>query len=785
LSSDPSPLYVPGRYLYDAMVASVKPKTGNFEFIGTNVKRFDAYPKASGQGLYSRDVSFPNMLYGKFLTCPYPHASVDSIDITKAQALPGVRAIYTYLSTDAVSPTTIPLNKIVTSQGLPLIPQEAKWEGEYSAVAVCAESEEICDAALELISTKWKQLPFYTTVDAAKSDSTRLALEANVYRNLITSDFPNYKEDSTFDVAAGLKAADVTISDTLRLHQYPHTGAEPDSIVAKWEGDALTLWMHTQTFQAGFDVYATLLGIPGSKVKLVVSYNGGMFGQGQLCSTQSYRLFLMAGIFSAKTGLPVKMQMSRKDYLYGSEAEGVHTFTIGAKNDGTITAVKGDFVIGQGAPGGSGTLWASTNHVMNWVRYDLTCPYTAHYMSYETNTQPKWWNRSEQNQNARFLQAVIDRTADALGLDPTDVYLKNARRAAPSATGVVQKGKQLVGWSTKWHKPGALTLSNGHLHGLGFYVGHSWGNYIGQSGSPSSSTSPSAGLRINPNGTVTLIGVKDDVGCSEHTTYAMIVAEEMGMKFEDVYFPLQDTTSGHTPQASGGAAGCHGNSWLFAKLGIQAKASVLSTAATALKTTADKLDMKDSVIFVKSTPTTTLPMSKLTTAPIEISTSVTGLGWAEENMGGIFTPFHCYQALFPEVEVDPNTGEVDVTNVVLAYDVGKALRPATVEGQLYGQAFMAVHRAVESSDIIFDPQTGVRLNADFLNTHISTTLDCGPINPAWMEVTPSDGAYGNTGVGEMNIAIACAIISAVHNATGKWIDPPITPDRVLRALGKA
>jgi CO/xanthine dehydrogenase Mo-binding subunit len=784
LSIDPFVLYPLARKVYDDMVKAVVPKSGNFQVIGKNMTRFDAYPKASGQAMYTRDMQLPGMLYGKILACPYPHASINSMDISKAQALLGVRAILKYDTPDVVPPCTIAVKDVKTNQSLPLLPKEGMWEGEFMGVAVCADSEEICDAALKLITIDWKQLPYNLTADDAKKDPANLKLETNVKRNLILSDFPSYKEDSTYDVEKGLKDADVTITDSLKLHQYPHCGAEPDSALSKWEGDALTMWMHTQTFQAGVDVLGTLLGIPGSKVKLVIPYQGAMFGQGQLCSTQSYRLFLLSAVFAAKTQKPVKMLMSRKDYLYGSEAGITHSFTIGAKNDGTITAVKGEFLISQGAPGASGTLWASVNHCANWVRYNLKSPFTAHYLSYETNTQPKWWNRSEQNQNARFLQAVIDRTADALGLDPTDVYMKNARRPQPSAIAVIAEAKKRINWSAKWHKPGALTLPNGNKHGLGFYVGHSWGNYIGQSGSPSTANTISAGMRINPNGTVTIIGCKDDIGCSEHTTYSMIVAEEMGLRFQDVYYPLGDTSSGHSPQGSGGAAGCHGNSWLFANLGITGRSKVLALAAVALKTTPAALDIKDSVIFVKADPTKTLALSKLTTTPIEFDASVTGYGWAEENYYGIFTPFHCYQVMFPEVEVNTETGEVDVTNVVMAYDVGKALRPATVEGQLYGQAFMATERAILQTDVYYDPQQGVRLNANFIDNHIATSLDCGPIDTAWMETTPSDGAYGNTGVGEMNITLACAIVSAVHNAIGKWIDPPITPDKVLQALGK-
>jgi CO/xanthine dehydrogenase Mo-binding subunit len=771
------------------MVATVKPKTKNFEYIGTNVKRFDAYPKASGRAVYFRDVSLPNMLYAEFYASPYPNAKITAIDTTKAAALPGVRAILTYATPDTIAPTTIPVNKMVTMQGIPFISQQANWEGEYMGAVVCADTKEICDAALELLNITWNvSSTYYTSVAQAQTDPTTLQMQASYYRDKIATDFPKYTEDPTQDVVAGLKAADITISDTITMHQFPQTGAEPSSAVATWNGNACNAWLHGQTYYTQVEQIAASLGIPTSALTLNLVYQGGQFGQGQLYTSASSRMFQAVAVLSAKLGQPVKMEMSRKDYLFGGEPDVVDTFTVGAKKDGTITAVKGNFLIGQGAPGASGLLWVEVNHIANWVRMDLTCPYTADYSSYQTNTPPKWWCRSEQNQNARFLQTVIDHVADALGMDPTQVFLKNARtQPSTSAIAVINQGKQMVGWDQKWHlasKP--VTLPNGNLYGIGCCVLHSWGNYLG--GNEDTTGYPaaiSAGLRINTDGTVTVLGAKDSIGCNEQTTYATIVAEELGMKIGDVYYSEYcDTNSGYNPQNSGGSAGCHGNSWLFAKLAIQAKAQVLALAATTLKTTADKLDIKDSVIFVTASPTTTLAMSALTTNPIVIGTQALGFSWAEENMFTIFTPVSCYQATFPEVEVNPNTGLVTVTNVVQAYDVGKALRPSTVTNQLNGNIYMGMWRGALESDIIFDPQTGRRLNADFINTQISTTLDIGTVNAQYMEVVRSEGAYGNTGCGEQEIATLCGLVSAVHNATGKWVNPPLTPENVLKALGK-
>lgn len=783
---DPHPLYPVARAKYEQMVAEVPSKKADFQYITKSMPRYDALPKATGKAKYTRDAQLPGMLYAKFLTSPYAKAKIKSIDTSKAEALPGVKAVLTYLSEEIILGIPIPVKDIktptggYTAGGLPFIPQEANWEGEFVGAVVCAESLEICDEALKLIDVQWEELPFATNVEDAMNDPTRKKLETGWKRNLIVSDFPNYMEDEAYDVDKGLKEADVIVERSCRLHQFFHAGAEPDSALAKWEGDELTVWVHsvTQHIASGSVALGRSLGIPSSKINMVYLYQGGSFGQNQLLSAQAARLLIASILFAKKTGKPVKAIMSRKDYYYGGEAEGVYNFKIGVKNDGTITAVKGEFLIGQGAPGGSGSLWALADHVANWVRYDLKCPYESHYLSYETNTVPKWWTRSEQNQNARFLQAVIDHAADALEMDPAEVYLKNARMPEPSAKAVIEEGKKRIDWDTKWHKPGTKILPNGKYHGIGFYFGHSWGNYA--------STYINAALRVAPDGTVTIIGAKPDAGVSAQTTYAQIIADEMGVRFEDIYFsPTSETKYGYALQEDGGAASNHGNSWAMAKLGITARKKVLGLAAPKLGVNPEDLDMKDSVIFVKADPSKKIMLKDLATT-FTVEASVGGYGWSEENVYGIFTPFHCYQAIFAEVEVDPDTGQVDVINMVSAYDIGRVLRRASAEGQIYGQACMAVWRAVQQSDLIHDPQTGVRLNADLLNTQVSTCLDCENVdNIALMEVGHSDGAYGNTGVGEMNITQVCALISAVHNAIGKWVDPPVTPDRVLKALGKA
>jgi CO/xanthine dehydrogenase Mo-binding subunit len=802
------PLYAAARAKYEAMAQEIQYKKGDLQFVGTNAARFDAYPKASGNAMYASDIQLPGMIWGKFLHSPYAHAKIMSIDTTDAAAIPGVRAILTYADAEPIDATLpIPITKMLISGSVAdsggvinsesdltfVIPQSANFEGESVGVAVCADSEEICDEALTALKIEWKELPAVLNVEQAMAEGAPLCFDnkpGNVWlpmsssRGKILGDNP-YNEDETYTVEQGFKDADIIIEDRIKWDPIPMHGAEPNSAIAKWDDNKLTIWIHTQRPQSRPAQLSAVLGIPASNIVMNFPYNGGCFGQNHLWSSEQARYDVVTALLAKKAGRPVKMQMSRKDYFLGSDIEAIIDMKIGCKNDGTITAVYGDILWGGGAPGGAATLWGGYNHAFNWIDIDLKCAYKTDSTTYFVNKVPVWWWRSEQDVNARCLQQVIDYVAYATGVDPAEVFTKNARINNEGQKSVIEEAKAQIDWDTKWHKPGARTLSNGKLHGMGFYFGHEWGAYT--------DVNVSAALRCNPDGTVTVQGIKEDLGCSEHTTYAMIVAEEMGMKLSDVNFPVMNSDCGYVLQGSGGASGLSGSAWCLAKLGIKAKTEILKRAVTVFGvTSADELDMKDSVIFAKADTSKTLPIAKLFTITdggstwMFTSSEIGGYYWMEENIYKIFVPMHCYLAFLCEVEVDPETGGVDVIKVVTVNDVGKAIRPATVDGQLYGGTFMALGRGLLQDQTIYDPGTGVRLTSDLLHTHIAINKDCGPITTVIKEFGHGEGPYGLMGVGEDTTdSGSCAFMSAVYNAIGKKVDPPCTPVSILKALGKA
>jgi len=795
-------MYATARAKYDAMVKEIQWKKGDLQYVGTDVARFDAYPKASGSAIYASDIQLPGMIWGKFLHSPYAHATIKSIDTTAAKAIPGVRAIITYDETAPIDPVVIPrpvpeMSVTASINALNLsamvLPQTANFEGESVGVAVCADTEEICDEALAALDIEWEVLPAVLNIEQASAPNAPLCFEskpgniwhkATASRGTILSDNP-YNEDTDYTVEQGFKDADIIIEDRIRWDPTPMHGAEPNAAIAKWDGNKLTMWIHTQRPQNRPSQLANVIGIPASHVTMNYPYNGGCFGINHLWSSEQARYDVMAALLSKKAGLPVKMQMNRKDYFVGSDVEAIIDMKIGCKNDGTITAVYGNILWGSGSPGGSGALWPAYNHAFNWIDIDLKCAHKTDCIAYYTNTAPKWWFRSEQNVNARVLQQVVDYVAYATGVDPAEVFSKNSRVNNDSLKGVIAEAKSKIDWDNKWHEPGAKLLPNGKLHGMGFYFGHEWGAYT--------DVHVSAALHCSPDGTVSISGIKEDLGCAEHTTYAMIVAEEMGVKISDVNFPIMNSDCGYILQGSGGASGLSGSAWCLAKLGIKAKAKVLALAAPVLEVaSADELDMKDSVIFVKADKTKTLPLAKLfglgdgTSKWLFESSEVSGYYWTEENIYKIFVPMHCYLAFLCEVEVDPETGGVDVVNVVSVNDVGKAIRPATVDGQLYGGVFMALGRGVLQDQAIFDPSTGVNLTADLLGAQIAINKDCGPITTVIKEYGHGEGPYGLMGVGEDTTdSGAPAFMAAVYNAIGKKVDPPCTPLHILKALGKA
>jgi len=388
----------------------------------------------------------------------------------------------------------------------------------------------------------------------------------------------------------------------------------------------------------------------------------------------------------------------------------------------------------------------------------------------------------------------------------------------------VQKGKAAIDWDNKWHKPGAKRLPNGKLHGLGFCWTHEWDDSGG---------SGEAAIRIERNdGTATIFGSHADCGLNGETAYCQVAADELGMRLEDVHFQGQ-IDAGFFAMSPDTSCNMSVNGYAVRNAARLLKRKILEAAVSPKgatqrgsappafpNKTADELDIKESVIFEKANPSNRKTLAEFVgrsrvTGPISqdsgdfkrsfgaekdhslqvaqksnklpFTAPLFNDGWQVQL--GAFSNTRlrlCRQAHFMEVEVDDETGEVEVTKVVNVNDVGKVINWDGCEGQQYGGTFMAVGRG-KTEEVVHDRKTGVMLNGNLLNYKVQTMLDIGSIDTILVETGGGYGPYGVVGIGEdIATVVPTLIVPAVQNAIGKWVDGmPVTPEKVLKALGRA
>lgn len=752
-----------------------------FQVIGKNsLRRFDAHPKASGRAKFCMDSVPKDALVGKILRSPYAHARIQRLDVSKAEALPGVEAVITYR--DEETKNLAPMGTVdqnwtgVVRDFVPVFNDRAGWEGEDVGVALAAVSEDIADKALDLIEVEWEELPFVLGAEEALEPGAVL-LHPEYASDPSTGLDPGrnqmfFREVKEGDIESGFAEADYTMEFTFTQPQIAHAGIERWGVVASWNGDDLTLRVNTQRPEETSLMVSRWLRMDSSRLNVDQRnmYIGGSYGNKNIGGR---RYQPIAALLAKKAGKPVRILYSRKDDFCSGDCTSVSNIRVGYRKDGILTAIEMNTLFNAGQDPGGMALWYQGMLGSNFLRDDTgaSIRHTATFAY--TNRRPVWWIRDQQNIGAYNKGQVMDRVADALGMDPTEIYLKNLKNedSRQSLAECTRAGKESIGWSGKWHKPGTKTLPNGRKHGIGHYASHEWNSGAGAR----------VGLKVANDGSVLIIAARPNVGCSEQTTYAMIVAEELGARVEDVSMALHGTEVGIHLCSPGGSLGLSANSKCLKAAASELKGKLMDQAASQLGVSAGELDVKDGKVYVKAEPAKRLSFS-------EVLGDGNGTLLAIAQTRTDRSQHHCQQSHFAEVEVDPETGEVEVTNIVLTNDVGTCIRPATVEGQQYGAFIQAIGRFLMEEEVV-DKSTGVRLNPNFLDYKCPTTLEVpriGGIKTAIKEIGKEGGAWGACGVGE-NCAVTGTplLLNAFYNAVGVRIDPPVTPDKILQALGKA
>jgi xanthine dehydrogenase molybdenum-binding subunit len=750
-----------------------------YKIIGTRPIRHDGADKVTGRAVYGIDYHMTGMLWGKILRSPHAHANIRGIDASKALALPGVHAVVTGQDLPVAADREVEagetsLNYMHLSDNV-LAGKKALYKG-HAVAAVAADSVHIAEEALALIEVDYEVLtPVLDGREAMKADATLIHSEqttkALAFRfdpgtdTGVKSNVAGRSVLKLGDIDAGFKEADVIVEREFST-SWVHQGyIEAQNATALWNSDGtLTVWNSSQGTFNQRQLLAEILKQPVSMIKMVPQEIGGGFG-GKI----PVYLEVPAAMLSKKTGRPVKINMTRTEVFEGTgPASGTESrVKMGATKDGKITAAYAELVYEAGAfPGsavGAGAQGMFTSYKIDNVLIDgydvvVNKPKSAAY-------------RSPGTPQACFAsESVMDELAEQLGMDPLELRIKNAagegdRRAdgvQHPSMGNLECMERLMASD---HYKSDL---GGPNRGRGVASGY-WGN----AGMPASCS-----ISINPDGTVGLAEGSPDIGGSR-VAIAMMAAEALGIAAEDVHPSIKDTDSIGYNGLTAGSSTTLRNGWAVFEVTNQAIALMKARAARLWETEPDNVDFADGVFFSKAEKELKLTFKQLagklmeTGGPISVAASV-----APRGAGPSFTTH------LVDVEVDPETGKVDILRYTAAQDVGTMIHPSYVEGQVQGGVAQGIGWAL-NEEYFFDDK-GRMLNSSYLDYRVPTMLDLPALETILVEHANPDHPFGVRGVAEISVVPPMGAISnAIYNAVGvRMRSLPMAPHKIVKALSE-
>jgi xanthine dehydrogenase molybdenum-binding subunit len=756
-----------------------------FNVVGTRPIRHDGAEKVTGRARYSADINLPGMLYAKVLRSPHAHARIKSIDTSKAEALSGVKAVVT--SAELPQPTGILTD--IGGEGAMINPKflsnnclaadKALYKG-HAVAAVAATNVHIAEEALALIEVDYEVLPAVTDIlDAMKDDAPVLHERlANVANPNVRPGGLRDEDDSTKstnvanhfffeagDIEQGFKEADVIVEREFRTHSVHQGYIEPHSATADWGPDGnLTIWCSSQGHFNVRDQVASTLGISVSDIKVIPMEIGGGFGGKTLVYLEP-----VAALLSRKAGQAVKLGMSRSEVFQasGPTSGSWMRCKLGATKDGRITAVDASLAFEAGAYPGSPINpgcqcmcgpYNIANGRIEGFDVVLNKPKTAAY-------------RAPGAPSAAFaMETVVDEICTKIGMDPLEFRVLNAskegtRRVTGPLFGsignleTVQAAKDHAHWNAPLEGPN---------RGRGVASGY-WFNATG----PASATAS-----VNSDGTVGLIEGSPDIG-GTRVAVAMQLAEVLGIAAEDVRPVVGDTDSVGYTSLTGGSSVAFKTGWACYEAAMDIKQQVIERAARIWDVDPSLVDYSEGVVSHTSDPELKFTFKEMAARLNATGGPITGHGnVSPTGVGGSFATH------IVDVEVDPDTGKIDVLRYTAVQDVGKAVHPSYVEGQIQGGAVQGIGWAL-NEEYVFDGN-GSMENPTFLDYRMPISLDLPMIDTVLVEVANPGHPYGIRGVGEVPIVPPmAAIANAVHNAVGvRMGELPMSPNKVLESLWK-
>ncbi|KPL86345.1 xanthine dehydrogenase family protein molybdopterin-binding subunit [Ardenticatena maritima] len=744
--------------------------------IGKRVPLRDGASKAAGRVNYAGDVALPGLLHARLVLSPYPHAAIRAIDTSQARAVPGVVAVLTAEDLPDIVPTS--------RHRLLLARDRVIFAGQPVALVV-AEDEATAQDAADLVFVDYDPLPAVVDPEAAMApdaplvwpegipgsdDETAAAHGADVGGEDVQptrSNISNRVHFARGDAAQALAEAEVVVERTYTTSRVHQNYLEPQTVVARPEPEGITIWTSTQAPFFVQSEVADLLGMTESDVRVIPTPVGGGFGG-------KFLLFEPLVAFAAqKLRRPVRLKLTRMEELLATKpapAARIHV-QLGARRDGTITVLRAHLLFDSGCYPGTpvgvaafllGSYYQIPNVEIEGVEV-LT--FKASNDAYRAPGAPQ----------ATFaIESAMDELAQRLGVDAIELRLRHASATGdPTIRGrpwpriglrnVLEAIREHPLWQNR-------EQARAEGRGVGVAVG----------GWPGGIEPAAATCLLQRDGTLTInVGSVDLTGST--TAFALIAAEVFDVPPEKIRIVTGDTLTAPYAGATGGSKITYTVGAAVLQAVEEAKQQVLAIAAEELEADPGDLELRDGAVHVRGVPGRSLSLAEIAGKTMRFGgryAPVLGHGRTAITEQA---PGFCAQ--LAEVSVDPDTGVVRVHRLVLAQDVGRAINPLLIEGQMMGGAVQGLGWALHEQ-IAYD-ENGQVLTASWMDysvpraPHVAEAIEC-----ILVEVPSEHGPFGARGVGEPPVvATAAAVANAIAHATGvRLSDLPMTPQRVWRAL---
>ena len=766
-----------------------------------------SFSQAMGIAKYGSDYVFDNMLEAKFLRSPYANAKITKMDTSNAMKIPGVVDIITWEDDD--------IKNLSAGGGFmgppqPFLTNTADQDGGIIGAIVVAENEDICEEALRQLTkdSKWEVLPHVVDIlEGRKPDAPVIRPPAPKRKggfggygmgggnNPPKKGNVSYSNVNAGDVEAGFREADHIIEYDVNLPAFCGHAPNPLGSAAYWfdspyhgEGKNLRIegvpWGHGQA--------VGLYRMPGEKVFQECFFVGGRY-----CDWGIRKSQLVTPLLARRTGRPVRCVNSRYDqYDFNLNQRFIH-IKIGFKKNGLITALD-DFSIADNGVQGSSSFGTTMDQTYG-PYFTVKNKNVKQNMDIVDSNRGKMWVSGQHNpMNWDSLTLGIHLIAEKLGKDPIEIARLNVHgptsqddpNHVPSLEACIEAGKKMMKWD--WHGTGKKKLKDGRMHGASFRYNqcprHSVSGY-------------NTKLELR-NGAIHLDSSGAVIGNYIQEANMMVVAEELGLRYEDIKGILDHHVI-YRPYG-GGSDGTTASGWVLKECANKLKKMILETAVEEANNppaptgfggfgfnrkqapnpfkgaNPEDLDMQDGKVVFKADPSKGLPLAQAVKANLFATYSGRPPLALWTHRGKELDTMNIAMC---EVAVDTETGEVEILRFGVVADPGKIMRRTSLESQIH-QVMYFSEGCQLYEDFIFDEKTGVRLSANMFEYKKPTIVNNAPVEMELLETRAGNACYGANGISH-SLANTHLVIAAIYNAIGKWVDPPATPDKVLKALGKA